>query len=115
MGSSWFSIDPFFNSSKMEVDYVRVYQASPASLSPNEETSPLSIYPMPYQEEISFFFKDNLPISGAYLYTFLGKQIKLFSCKEDINNYSWESLKSGTYFIKIDHLEKSTTHKIIKL
>ena len=25
MGSSWFSIDPFFNLSKMEIDYVRVY------------------------------------------------------------------------------------------
>jgi beta-glucanase (GH16 family) len=115
MGSSWFSIDPFFNSSKMEVDYVRVYQASPTVLNPIEETSSLSIYPMPYQDQISFVFKDNLPISSAYLYTFLGKQIKLFSCKEDINNYSWESLKSGTYFIKINHLEKSSTHKIIKL
>ena len=47
MGSSWFSIYPFFNSSEMEVDHVRVCQASTASLSPNEETSPLSIYPMP--------------------------------------------------------------------
>ena len=68
---------------------------------------------MPYQEEISFFFKDNLPISGAYLYTFLGKQIKLFSCKEDINNYSWESLKSGTYFIKISNQELTTTKKFV--
>ena len=60
-------------------------------------------------------FTNNLPISGAYLYSFLGKEIKLFSSKKELNNYSWRSLKSGTYFIKIDYLEKSTTHKIVKL
>ena len=57
----------------MEVDYLRVYQASPAIASTVEENSSLSIYPMPYKEGISFVFKDNLPISGTYLHTFLGK------------------------------------------
>ena len=113
MGSSWFTIDPFFNSSKMEVDYVRVYQQSPSSFD-LKNVCKVQIFPNPFQDNLHFIFEDDFLFSSASIYSFEGKEIKKFQTKLSISNYNWSELPIGVYFIKIINGSQLNSYKIIK-
>ena len=115
MGGSWFSIDPFFNSSKMEIDYVRIYQEQTTNIISESSSDYLSIFPNPYKIDINFVFKSNYSFRGGKLISILGKQIADFDSFNGLKNFSWSSLNAGHYFLTLENSGSSKTYKIIKL
>ena len=113
MGSSWFSIDPFFNSSKMEIDYVRIYQEPITGI--NQNIDKLSIFPNPFRESINFIFNSKYSFHTGKLISILGKNIANFDSIKALKDYSWSSLKAGHYFLNLENSNSSKTYKIIKL
>ena len=113
MGSSWFSIDPFFNSSKMEIDYVRIYQEPITGI--NQNIDKLSIFPNPFRENINFIFNSKYSFQRGKLISILGKNIANFDSIKALKDYSWSSLKAGHYFLNLENPNSSKTYKIIKL
>ena len=113
MGSSWFSIDPFFNSSKMEIDYVRIYQEPITGI--NQNIDKLSIFPNPFRENINFIFNSKYSFQRGKLISILGKNIANFDSIKALKDYSWSSLKAGHYFLNLENSNSSKTYKIIKL
>lgn len=114
MGSTWFTIDPFFSSSKMEVDFVRVYQEAPTEIHTTNNQKDFKIYPNPFTKEINFELTVSQPFKKAILYSSMGQEIKCFLNEIELENYPWEYLKSGNYFIRLVTLKKSDTYKIVK-
>jgi beta-glucanase (GH16 family) len=114
MGSTWFTIDPFFSSSKMEVDFVRVYQEAPTEIHTTNNQKDFKIYPNPFTKEINFELNVSQPFKKAILYSSMGQEIKCFLNEIELENYPWEYLKSGNYFIRLVTLKKSDTYKIVK-
>ena len=113
MGGSWFSIDPFFSSSKMEIDYVRIYQETLTGV--KENVDKLSIFPNPYKNNIHFVFNSKYSFHSGKLISTLGEHIADFNSIEDLNNFSWSTLKAGHYFLNLENSYSTKTHKIIKL
>lgn len=113
MGSSWFSIDPFFNSSKMEIDYVRIYQEPITGI--NQNIDKLSIFPNPFRDNINFIFNSKYSFQTGKLISILGKNIANFDSIKALKDYSWSSLKAGHYFLNLENSNSSKTFKIIKL
>ena len=113
MGGSWFSIDPFFSSSKMEIDYVRIYQETLTGV--KENVDKLSIFPNPYKNNIHFVFNSKYSFHSGKLISILGEHIVDFNSIEDMNNFSWSTLKVGHYFLNLENSYSTKTHKIIKL
>jgi len=114
MGSTWFTIDPFFSSSKMEVDFVRVYQEAPTEIHTTNNQKDFKIYPNPFTKEINFELNVSQPFKKAILYSSMGQEIKCFLNQIELENYPWEYLKSGNYFIRLVTLKKSDIYKIVK-
>jgi len=114
MGSTWFTKDPFFSSSKMEVDFVRVYQEAPTEIHTTNNQKDFKIYPNPFTKEINFELNVSQPFKKAILYSSMGQEIKCFLNQIELENYPWEYLKSGNYFIRLVTLKKSDIYKIVK-
>ena len=113
MGSTWFSIDPFFNNSKMEVDFVRIYQESPSNILVNNSQKDLKIFPNPFNNELNFILEQ--PLEQAILYSSEGRKIQCFLNEIELKNYSWNNLQTGNYLIQIINLNTSKSYKIFKL
>lgn len=84
---------------------------APLSVTENELSSKLKIYPNPAKDVISIE-TDNVKISSVELFTLLGQKVKSQSSLTD-NKLSVSDLSKGIYLLKVSAEGSSTTKKII--
>jgi beta-glucanase (GH16 family) len=97
-----------FTESAMEIDYVRVYQSNPLSISENIFND-IKVYPNPASAEINI--SSQLNIDKVELYDITGKLI--LSKLKSQNTINVNNIKSGLYMLKIYSGDKSSTKKVI--
>lgn len=97
-----------FTESAMEIDYVRVYQTNPLSITENTFND-LKVYPNPASTEINI--SSQLHIDKVELYDIMGKLI--LSKLNSQNTINVNKLKSGFYILQIYSNEKSITKKVL--
>jgi len=111
-------ISPSFTSSAMEIDYVRVYQASPVSTNELKGNQDLFAYPVPFTNELTLqlnqAFKQEVNLS---IFSMDGKMISTFS--EQVNNskiilHDLNSLPKGIYLVQLSEGHKRQSIKVIK-
>lgn len=107
--------DNSFTESAMDIDYIRVYQASP-SLGLDDKISTekeLKVYPNPSNNMLTI--KTNIDFTQAIMFDVTGKKIHTIYKKDSNNTYDISFLKKGLYFLKINSSQVSKTVKIIKI
>ena len=106
MGGISGSIDTNFTQASMIVDYVKVYQAAPLSVTDLNLDSTLSVYPNPATDTVHITAK--VALSSLSLYDVYGKLI--LKKENDTKNLDVSRLDSGVYFLEIF----SNTEKAVK-
>jgi hypothetical protein len=96
------SISPAFNQAAMEIDYVRIYQGAPTSVSTLKEKGPVVFYPNPANSQIRFELEE--PLKGnCRVELFRPDGIRIKPLKQKINGKlleleGLESLPKGVYY-----------------
>lgn len=117
MGGIAGTIDPSFTESSMVIDYVRIYQDGPLSLSEVEKSKSILTYPNPVADKLYI----NLPdfASGKVLvnvYNSLGKL--LLSQKEEASKQlvisEFKGLKAGIYIVSVIYDNHEEVVKVMK-
>jgi beta-glucanase (GH16 family) len=108
MGGFAGEIDPTFNQSGMEIDYVRVYQSSPLSV-PNITLNSVTLHPNPATTMVNIMSRDT--IDRLELYDILGKS--LVSQSRNTKSIDVSRLSKGIYVLKLYFGLESTVRKII--
>ena len=106
MGGISGTIDSDFEQTSMIVDYVRVYQAAPLSVTDLNLDSTLSVYPNPATDKI--YITAKVVLSSLVLYDVYGKLI--LKKEKDTNSLDVSRLNSGIYFLEVS----SNTEKVVK-
>jgi beta-glucanase (GH16 family) len=102
-----------FTESAMEIDYVRIYQESTASLI-DHKTKTINIFPNPLKNKLTVNLANIDSASKIVLFSLTGKKIHTFNQDYNIETHDVSFLKAGVYFLKIDVKSKSQFFKIIK-
>lgn len=103
-----------FTESAMEVDYVRVYQESTASISEDSIENSMELFPNPVAEGLTIRVPSELLNSEAFIFSASGKKIKEFKLIKTEEVIDVSKLSKGIYFLKILNNEKIFSCKIIK-
>ena len=106
-----------FTESKMEIDYVRVYQESTASTD-NISVVKLpksSIYPNPTSNELTIKLPGNLSKAQVTFYNLIGQVVKESKQTTTKKKYSISEFKNGSYIVKITSKQGSYFHKLLKV
>ncbi|PQJ77658.1 beta-glucanase [Polaribacter glomeratus] len=103
-----------FTESAMEIDYVRVYQESTASLFENNNLMDVSVYPNPVNDKLTIKIPNLEGASKAILYTITGKKLYTFNQNSRLETHDVSFLKSGIYLLKLEMNSDSKFIKIIK-
>jgi beta-glucanase (GH16 family) len=103
-----------FTESAMEVDYIRVYQESTASIDEVDTLKDIKIYPNPANEQLTIKIPQFEGSSKAILYSITGKKLYTFNQTSSSETHDISSLKKGVYFIKLEMKSNSKFFKIIK-
>ena len=106
MGGISGTIDSNFTQASMIVDYVKVYQAAPLSITDLNLDSTLSVYPNPATDTIHITAK--VALNSLALYDVYGKLI--LKKENNTNSLDVSRLNSGIYFLEVS----SNTEKVIK-
>ena len=109
------SVVASFTDSKMEIDYVRVYQESTASVSNINIRSKIVLFPNPLKDRLTLRVPlDNVDVKVT-IFNLLGQQINSFLQTEKEKTYDFTSFNKGTYILKVESDKRVSLHKIIKL
>jgi beta-glucanase (GH16 family) len=109
------AIDPNFNNDIMEIDYVRVYQAS--SLSSDDTTideKKIRIFPNPVNDQLEIQFANFSEKYQGTIYDLTGKRVHTFHKNAHENSIDVSFLKSGFYILNIQSDSFSKNFKILK-
>lgn len=110
MGGIAGNVDPSFTESPMLIDYVRIYQNTPAAI--NEQASlksEIQIYPNPAKDYL-YIVADKVPTRIA-LYTLFGKQVRMQL--HDTQKIDVKTLPSGVYFLEVLVGQQRVIQKVI--
>jgi beta-glucanase (GH16 family) len=96
------SISPAFNQAAMEIDYVRIYQGAPTSVSTLKEKGPVVFYPNPANSQIRFELDESLK-GSCRVELFRPDGIRIKPLKQKINGKlleleGLESIPKGVYY-----------------
>ncbi len=109
------SIVASFTDSKMEIDYVRVYQESTASVSNVNIQPKIVLFPNPLKDRLTLRVPlDNVDVKVT-IFNLLGQKINSFLQSEKEKTYDFTSFNKGTYILKVESEKRVSLHKIIKL
>lgn len=103
-----------FTESAMEIDYVRVYQESTASLFEVDNLIDVSVYPNPVRDKLTIKIPNLENVSKAVLYSITGKKLYTFNQNSRIETHDVSFLKTGIYLLKLEMNSDSKFIKIIK-
>ncbi|MDP5092781.1 MAG: T9SS type A sorting domain-containing protein, partial [Polaribacter sp.] len=109
------NITASFSESAMEIDYVRVYQAS--SLSTNDNTideKEITIFPNPVDNQLQIQFANFSDTYQGTIYDLTGKKVHSFNQNAAKNTIDVSFLKSGFYILNIQSGSFSKNFKILK-
>jgi beta-glucanase (GH16 family) len=112
------NINPSFTEGSMEIDYVRVYQASSVSTPELKKSEDLFAYPVPFTNELTIqlnqAFEQEVNLS---IYSMDGRMLSSYS-KPVINNKiilnDLNSLPKGIYLIRLLEGQMYQSIKVIK-
>jgi hypothetical protein len=103
-----------FTESALEIDYIRVFQESTASVAAINALENAKLTPNPVNEELTIQIDENLNFEKATLYSITGKKIHTFFQDSFKQTHDTSFLKSGLYVLKIDTATASKTFKLLK-
>lgn len=104
-----------FSESAMEIDYIRVYQAS--SLSTNDnliDNKKVTIFPNPVNNQLEIKLTNFSENIVGTIYDLTGKKIHTFIRNAEKNSVDVSFLKSGFYMLNIQSSNFSKTFKLLK-
>ena len=108
------NINAGFTESAMEVDYVRIYQESTASVSKNDNFLEVTLFPNPVNNELNIQFSSDLNEIKGTIYTINGQKVQEFYQKNTIKKVDVSNLAKGIYFLRLASEKGTSSHKIIK-
>lgn len=103
-----------FTESAMEIDYVRVYQESTASLFEIDNLTDVIVFPNPVNTKISIKIPNIDGTSKAILYNIAGKKLHTFNQNSTLETHDISFLKTGIYLLKLETKSNSKFFKLIK-
>lgn len=103
-----------FTESAMEVDYVRIYQESTASVSKNDNLLEVTLFPNPVNNELNIQFSSDLNAIKGTIYTITGQKIQEFYQKSKSKKIDVSNFTKGVYFLRFASEKGTYLHKIIK-
>ncbi|TXD53887.1 MULTISPECIES: family 16 glycosylhydrolase [unclassified Polaribacter] len=103
-----------FTESAMEIDYIRVFQESTASVAVINALENSKLTPNPVNEELTIQVDENLKFEKATLYSITGKKIHTFYQNSFKQTHDTSFLKSGLYLLRIETATASKTFKLLK-
>ena len=103
-----------FTESAMELDYVRIYQESTASVSKNDNLLEVTLFPNPVNNELNIHFSSDLNAIKGTIYTITGQKIQEFYQKSKSKEIDVSNLAKGVYFLRLASEKGTSLHKIIK-
>ena len=103
-----------FTESTMEIDYVRIYQESTASVSKNDNLLEVTLFPNPVNNELNIHFSSDLNAIKGTIYTITGQKIQEFYQKSKSKKIDVSNLTKGIYFLRLASEKGTSLHKIIK-
>lgn len=103
-------VDANFDSSRMEIDYVRVYQAENQTNSTEKATSQIRVYPNPAQS--SLFIQSNLKNFAYSIIDLSGRTIQSSTMPLGANHIDISALEAGIYEMAIYESKSNiSTHR----
>jgi beta-glucanase (GH16 family) len=103
-----------FAESAMEIDYIRVFQESTASVSDIDRLKNVKLTPNPVNNELTIQVDEGLQFTKATIYSITGKKISTFFQKSFKQTHDTSFLKTGMYLLKIETSKGSKMFKILK-
>jgi beta-glucanase (GH16 family) len=104
-----------FSESAMEIDYVRVYQASSLSTDDNTiDEKKINIFPNPVNDQLEIQFANFSEKYQGTIYDLTGKKVHTFNKNANENSIDVSFLKSGFYILNIQSDSFSKNFKILK-
>ncbi|WP_026777027.1 family 16 glycosylhydrolase [Polaribacter sp. Hel_I_88] len=103
-----------FTESAMEVDYVRVYQESTASVSENDNLLDVSLFPNPVNNDLNIRFSSDLGNTKGTIYSITGQKVQEFYLENSAKKVDVSNLSKGVYFLRLASDKGNSSHKIIK-
>jgi beta-glucanase (GH16 family) len=104
-----------FSESAMEIDYVRVYQASSLSTDDNTiDKKKINIFPNPVNDQLEIQFANFSEKYQGTIYDLTGKKVHTFNKNANENSIDVSFLKSGFYILNIQSDSFSKNFKILK-
>jgi len=104
------SITNAFTQDAMEIDYVRVYQTNPLSVSEKGSSFEINVYPNPTENWIKIELKDGNQLEKAVLNNSLGQPIR----KCETSTMSLSDIAAGPYFLTVTTDFGEITRQIFK-
>jgi len=109
------SIDPSFVQSSMEIDYVRVFEESIASVTDEKSFEEALLYPNPVKDNLTIQVPTHFLGAKATIYSMLGQELNSFVQKESRMNIDLSHYKKGVYILRFETSNKITTYEILKM
>lgn len=107
------TIAPSFTQSPMILDYVRVYQETPASVSETEEQWELSVFPNPSHGVVTLRSGEDFSETEISVVDLTGREVARFSGRA-VNTFTFSlDLLSGWYFLQVQRPEGLITKSIL--
>jgi beta-glucanase (GH16 family) len=103
-----------FTESAMEIDYVRVYQESVASVSDINNLLDIKLFPNPVNDKLNIQFSSDLGKIKGTIYSLTGQKIQTFVQNSSKKTIETADLSKGIYFLKLESTKGTSTHKIVK-
>ena len=103
-----------FTESAMEIDYVRVYQESTASLFEIDNLTDVIVFPNPVNNKLTIKIPNIDGTSKAILYNIVGKKLHTFNQNSILETHDISFLKTGIYLLKLETKSNSKFFKLIK-
>ncbi len=114
-GSLGGTIDSNFTEDTMEIDYIRVYQESTASVADENWFEDVLLYPNPVKDNLTIKVPAHLLGAKATIYSLLGQELNSFVQKESTMNVNLSHYKKGVYILRFENNNKLATYKIFKM
>jgi beta-glucanase (GH16 family) len=109
------SIEASFVQSSMEIDYVRVYQESTASVPDENRFEGASLYPNPVKDNLTIQVPTHFLGAKATIYSILGQELNSFVQKESRMNIDLSHYEKGVYILRFEANNKIATYEILKM
>ena len=106
-------IDANITSSKMEIDYVRIYQESTAS-SIKSSSEKVKMFPNPINDKLTITTPREFEGAKATIYSVSGSKIKTFSIIGKTQIIDCTNLYKGFYILRLEGNDGLETYKILK-